>query len=248
MTSRSIITVGFVALCGAALWGILAQGRHVSELQAEQKLLESGGPPPTAPPAETHATPIPAPEVPRELLQLRAEVAGLSQQQRELSAARQENERLRLQLEDRRTNRAAQKRADAAFIRASEAKWLGYNTPEDTLQSMFWAAQNHNLEKFLEAITPEIAEEFKSRFKDSDNPEEAAKKLFDDEGRIPAGFRIIGREQAADGAVALIIQVAHHTGAVVRPNSGLEPGLAVDSSEAIRFERIAGQWKMGKPH
>jgi hypothetical protein len=106
MTSRSIIIVGFLAVCGAALWGILAQGRHVSELQAEQKRLESAGPPPTAPPAESHATPIPMPEVPRELLQLRAEVARLSQQQRELSAARQENERLRLLLENRRAKNA----------------------------------------------------------------------------------------------------------------------------------------------
>lgn len=245
MTSRSIITVGFVALCGAALWGVLAQGRQVSELQTEQKRLESVRQATNPPPAETISTATPTTEVPRELLQLRAEVARLSQQQRELSGARKEHERLRLQLEGRRTNSAAHK--EAPLIRAPEAKWLGYNTPEDTLQSMFWAAQNRNLEKFLEAITPEAAEDLKRLFKDSDNPDEAAKKFFDQEG-FPAGFRILGREQIADGAVVLTVQAAHHAGSVVRPNSGIEPGVAVDSSEPVRFEQIAGQWKMSKPH
>jgi hypothetical protein len=236
MTLRSITTVGAVLLCGAALWGILAQGRQVSDLRAEEQRLESTRPTTSGSAADTIVSP--KPEVPRELLQLRAEVARLSQQQKELAGARKENERLRLQVEDRRTNSAARK--GAAYIRASEAKWLGYNTPEDTLQSLFWAAQNRNLEKFLEAITPEAAEDFKSLFKDSDNPDEAAKKLFDAEG-FPSGFRVIGREQAADGGVALTIQV-------IKPNSGQEPGVELDSSEPVRFEQIAGQWKMSKPY
>jgi len=236
MTSRSIITIGFVALFGAALWGILAQGRQVSELRAEEQRLESTRPTTSDSAADTIASP--KPEVPRELLQLRAEVARLSQQQRELARARTENEKLRLQLEDRRTNSAARK--GAAHIRASEAKWLGYNTPEDTLQSLFWAAQNHNLEKFLEAVTPEAAEELKGRFQKSDDPSEAAEEFFKEEG-LPPGFEVIEREQLGDGAIGLRIHI-------VRPLSGAEPGVAVDSSEPVRFEQIAGQWKMGKPH
>jgi hypothetical protein len=243
MTQRSIIIVGFVAVCGAALWGILAQGRQVSELQVEQKRLDSPHLATNALTVETIASPTP--EVPRELLQLRAEVARLSQEQTGLAGARAENERLRLQLEERRTNSAA--RNVAGYIRASEAKWLGYNTPEDTLQTIFWAAQNHNLEKFLEGLTPEAAEDLKRMFKNSDNPDEAAKKFFEQEG-FPPGFRIAGREQVADGVVALTVQIAHHAGRVVRPNSGEEPGVAIDSSESVRFERVAGQWKMDKPH
>jgi hypothetical protein len=243
MTSRSIITIGFVVLCGAALWGILAQGHQVSELRAEEQRLKSARPTTNDSAADTIASPTP--EVPRELLQLRAEVAQLSQEQRGLAGARTENEKLRLQLEERKTNSAARK--VAGFIRASEAKWLGYNTPEDTLQSIFWAAQNHNLEKFLEGLTPEAAEDLKSLFKNSDNPDEAAKKFFEQEG-FPPGFRITGREQVADGVVALTVQIAHHTGRVVRPNSGEEPGVAIDSSESVRFEQVAGQWKMDKPH
>jgi len=169
---------------------------------------------------------------------LRAEVARLSQQQTELARARTENEKLRLQLEERRTNSAARK--GAVYIPTSEAKWLGYNSPEDTLQSLLWAAQNHNLEKFLEAMTPEAAEEFKSLFKVSENPEDAAKKLFDENG-VPSGFRIIGREQAADGGMALTVTV-------IKPHSGTEPGVDVESSEPVRFQQIAGQWKMIIPY
>jgi hypothetical protein len=238
MTSRSIISVGFVALCGAALWGILNQGRQVSELRAEEQRLDSARLATSAPPAEPVATRAPTPEVPRELLQLRAEVAQLSQEQRGLAGARTENDRLRLQLEERRTNSVARK--GAAYIRASDAKWLGYNAPEDTLQSMFWAAQNRNLQKFLEGVTPEAAEDLKSLFKESDNSEEAARKFFE-QGGFPSAFRIIGREQAADGTVELTVQV-------LKPKSSTEPGVEMDSAEPVRFEQIAGQWKMGKPH
>jgi hypothetical protein len=236
MAARSIITIGFVVLCGAALWGILAQGHQVSELRAEEQRRESERVATNVSAPETISAP--RPEVPRELLQLRAEVARLSQEQRGLAGVRTENEKLRLQLEERRTNSAARK--GAAYIGASEAKWLGYNSPEDTLQSLFWAAQNRNLEKFLEGLTPETAEEFKSLFKDSDNSEEAAKKFFEEEG-FPSGFRIIEREQAANGGVALRVEV-------LKPNSGPEASLSVDSSEPVRFEQIGGQWKMGKPH
>jgi hypothetical protein len=236
MTSRSIITIGFVVLSGAALWGILAQGHQVSKLRAEEQRLESTRPTTNDSTADTITSPTP--EVPRELLQLRAEVARLSQEQRGLAGARTENEKLRLQLEDRRTNSAARK--GAAYIRASEAKWLGYNTPEDTLQSLFWAAQNHNLEKFLEAVTPEAAEDLKSRIQKSNNPTQAAEEFFEKEG-VPAAFLILGREQLADGTVALRIQI-------VPPESGTEPGVAVDSSEPLGFEQVAGQWKLSKPH
>jgi len=238
MTPRAIVIVSSVAVCGAALWVLLAQGRQVSDLQAEQNRLESARVVTNAPPAEIIATPTPTREVPRELLQLRAEVARLSQQQRELAGTRAENEKLRSELENRRTNSPARK--GAAYIRASEAKWLGYNTPEDTLQSLFWAAQNRNQVKFLEGLTPEAAEDLNSLFKNSDNPEEAAKRFFEEEG-FPSGFRIIGRDQVADGAVALKVEV-------LKPKPRADPGVEVDSSEQVSFQQIAGQWKMSKPH
>jgi hypothetical protein len=237
MTARSIITVGSVALCGAALWGILAQGRQVSELQAEQKRLESPRPATNAPPAEIIATPTPTPEAPRELLQLRAEVARLSQQQRELSGARQENEKLRLQLENRRTNNAA-KHGGSTYIRTSEAKWVGYNTPEDTLQSLFWAAKNRNVEEFLEGLTPETARELKDQVGKSENPAQAIESILES-ASLPPLFEIAGREQLADGSIGLKIQIV---------NGNADESRSVDTSEPLGFKQIGGQWKLNKPH
>jgi hypothetical protein len=225
MTSRSIITVGFAGLCGAALWGVLAQGRQVSEFQAEQKRLESARPATKAAAAETIASPTP--EVPRELLQLRAEVARLSQQQREMAGARTENEKLRLQLEDRRTNSAARKGAGAAYIRRSEAKWVGYNRPEDTLESLFWATQNHDLEKVFEAFTPEVAARGKEEIVKSGR---SSDEFFKDKV-LPPGFRIAGRQELGDGSVQLDVEIA--------------PEIPV---EAFLFRQIGGQWKLESPH
>jgi hypothetical protein len=225
MTSRSIITVGFVVLSGAALWGILAQGRQLSELQAEQKRLESARSITNASAAEAIASPTP--EVPRELLQLRAEVARLSQQKRELSSVRAENERLRLQLENRRTNSAARKGGVAVYIRRSEAKWVGYNTPEDTLQSLFWATQNHDLEKVFEAFTPEVAARGKEEIVRSGR---STDEIFKDKA-LPPGFRIAGRHENGDDSVQLEVEIAPETPA-----------------ELFLFRQIGRQWKLESPH
>lgn len=240
MNTRSILITALAILCATALWGVVTQGRQVSELRDEQKRLSTSNQSAESNTPKTNANPSPATEVPRELLQLRAEVARLSQQQRELSAARQENGRLRLQLENRRTNSAAAGKRTAAYIRTSQAQWLGYNTPEDTLQSLFWAVKNHNLEKFLESATPEASEEFRKQISLSDNPAAAAEEFFKSE-QSPPGFQVMGREQIADDTIGLRIQF-------VMPDGSVEPRGAVDSSELLQFKRIAGQWKLSKTH
>jgi hypothetical protein len=229
MTPRSIIIVGFVAVCGAGLWGILSQGRQVSELQAEQNRLESVRLATNNPPAEIIATPSPTPEVPRELLQLRAEVARLSQQQRELAVTRQENERLRLQLENRRTNHAAAGFMGTGYVRKSELKWLGYNSPEDTLQSLFWAMKNHDLDKLLGALTSEQAQQFREAFQLT---HDSAEQFFkSQEPGMPPGFRISDRHQNDDGTILLRVDVAPDI-----------PG------ETFTFRQIGGQWKIAATH
>jgi hypothetical protein len=219
MTSRSIITIGFAVLCGAALWGILAQGRQVSELRAEEQRLESERLATNASAAETIS--VPTPEVPRELLQLRAEVARLSQQQRELARARTENEKLRLQVEDRRTNSASLKAAGAGYIRMSDAKWLGYNTPQDTLQSAFWALQNHDLEKYLDALEPDVA----AAIRESSSADDFFKGKV-----IPPRYRIKEEQQIKEGFVEVQVEIS----------PDIDP-----ISFALR--QVDGQWKLVSP-
>jgi hypothetical protein len=222
MTSRPMIAAGFVVLSGAALWGILAQGRQVSELRAEQERLKSANR--VQKPAAASVVPAsPMPGVPRELLQLRAEVARLSQQQRELAGARPENEKLRLQLENRRTNNAAGKGAAPGYIRMSEVKWLGCNTPEDTLQSAFWATQKRDWEKYLETIRPDVAKELV----DSLRAESRSADEFFKDKRLPPIFIIAGRQQNDEEFINLQVEIAPDTPAL-----------------SIIFRRVGGQWKL----
>jgi hypothetical protein len=216
-----MISVGFVALCGAALWGVLAQGRQLSELRAEQKRLESASAATSAPTSQTIASPSPPPEVPRELLQLRAEVARLSQQQRELAGARPENDKLRLQVENRRTNNATRKGGAAGYIKMSQVKWLGCNTPEDTLQSAFWALQNHDLEKYLDALEPDVA----AAIRESSSADDFFKGKV-----IPPLFRIKGEQQIKEGFVEVQVEIS----------PDIDP-----ISFALR--QVDGQWKLVSP-
>jgi hypothetical protein len=221
MTSRSTITVGFAVLCGAALWGILAQGRQVSELRAEEQRRESERQATNASASETIS--VPTPEVPRELLQLRAEVARLSQRQREMGGAQKENEKLRLQLENRRTNSASLKATGAGYIRMSDAKWLGCNTPEDTLQSAFWAMRNHDLEKYLDALEPDVAAAIR------EDESRSAGDFF--KGKvIPPLFRIKGEQQIEKGFVEVQVEIS----------PDIDP-----ISFALR--QVDGQWKLVSP-
>jgi hypothetical protein len=219
MSGRSAIILVSAVLCGAALWGVLAQGRQLSGLRAQQQHLEAVNPATNAP-----ATEIATPEVPRELLQLRAEVARLSQQQRELASARPENERLRLQLENRRTNSAAANSLGAGYVRMSEVKWRGYNTPEDTLQSAFWAIQNHDLGKYLETIRPDVSKEIGDRLR---NRSGSADEFFQNY-HLPPIFKIAGRHQDDDQeTLQLQIEIA----------PDIPP-------QGIFFRRVGGQWKL----
>src|SRR5436190_2449224 len=222
MTSRSIITVGFVVLCGVALWGVLADERQVSQLQAEQKRLESAQPTTNAAAADTIASP--PTEVPRELLQLRAEVARLSQQHRELAGSRPEHEKLQLQLENRRTNSIAAKAASAGYMRMSEVKWLGCNTPEETLQSAFWAMRNHDLEKYLETLRPDVAKELADSLRAESH---SADEYFKDK-QLPPVFRIVGRQQIDEGVIDLEVEIAPDV-----------PTITFD------IRREGEQWKLG---
>jgi hypothetical protein len=226
MTTRSVIIIGSVALCGVAVCALLAQGRQLSNLREEQKRLESARLATNGPPAETIVTPTPTSEVPRELLQLRAEVARLSQQQRELAGARRENEKLRSQLENSRTNNAPGKAAGAGYIKMAQVKWLGCNTPEDTLQSAFWAMQNRDVARFLETIRPDAAKGIAETLR---NDPQSAGQFFKDK-QLPPVFRIVGRQQNDEEFIDLQVEIT--------------PDIP---TQDITFRRVGGQWKLEYP-
>src|ERR1035438_4319523 len=177
--NRHILLVGLLAIvCLATLWGVWGQRSQLAGLKAEQQRLiaqqaartDGAASPGTAAAAEASAaTTAPALVVTPELLRLRNEVTRLTERRHELAGARTENEQLRAQPASRSTNGAGGNQGPAGYVRKSEARMVGYNTPDDTLQSLLWALQNHDLTNVLQAFAPDIAAEIRARVGESPN-------------------------------------------------------------------------------
>ena len=140
---------------------------------------------------------------------------------------RAENERLRTQLTSRDTNGSAGFQVPTGYIRKSEARMVGYNTPDNTLQSLLWAVQNHDLTKVLEAFAPERAQEIQARTRQSD---QSAEDFFRDSAAL-VGMAVVGRKQDPnDGSLEVEVEML--------------PGMP---HEKIAFRQINGQWKIAGP-
>ncbi len=236
MKGRALLGGVLVAVCLATLWGVWNQRAQVAELRAAQQQLaalvaaKADGP---AAPVSAEAvdaasgTREPALVATPELLRLRSEVTRLTGRRRELASVRGEIERLRAQAAARGTNGPAGVQLPPGYIRKREARMVGYNTPEDTLQSLLWAMHNHDLTNVLQALTPEQAEQLRAH---AGGSRESSEDFF----RTTAGFvgmRVVKREQEAnDGSITLELEVI--------------PGMP---GPRIKFHQINSQWKIAEP-
>ena len=235
--NRRVLLGSFLALvCLATLWGVWSQRSQVAGLRAErqhllaQRAARADG---AASLARTDAvaagsgTGAPALAVTPELLRLRSEVTRLSERRRELVVVRAENERLRAQLARRGTNGAGGFQLPPGYLRKTEARPVGYNTPEDTLQSLLWAFRNRDMTNILRAFTPGQAESLRASVCDS---RQSMDSFFADSKGI-VGLRVLKREQNAnDGSIALELEVF--------------PGMP---GRPLTFRQINGQWKIDDP-
>jgi len=207
-----------LAACVTMLAAAALQRRQVLNLRAErqQKLTDATAPADglTAPPD------TPSPSVSREVLQLRNQVGQLRRRRDELLPVRAEHERLVLELAARGTNASGLPRN---FIRKSEARLVGYNSPEATLQSFLYAIRNRDLTNFFQAFTPEGVSRLKSQGLESPDRLE---KLFD-ESQDLIGLSILDREQRQQDLIAANVQIL--------------PGLPPTQ---ILFRLVNSQWKM----
>ena len=160
------------------------------------------------------------PSVSRELLQLRNQVGQLRRRRDELLPVRAEHDRLVLELAARATNASSLPRN---FIRKSEARLVGYNSPEATLQSFLYAIRNRDLTNFFQAFTPEGVSQLKSQGLESPDRLE---KLFDDSQDL-IGLSILNQEQLQPDLIMANVQFL--------------PGLPPDK---VFFRLINNQWKM----
>ena len=151
-----------------------------------------------------------------ELLQLRSEITRLTQRKRELAGVSTEHDNLRTRL-------AAHKSGDGArLLIASKARMAGYNTPEDTMESLLWAMQHGDLTNFVQAFAPEVAQALPIQ-----TPEAWTKALNEFHEQF-AGLRILGRQELPDGVVELRVNL-------VGRDEGEQP---------LHFKQVNGQWKI----
>jgi hypothetical protein len=101
---------------------------------------------------------------------------------------------------------------------------VGYNTPDDTLQSMLWAVRNHDLTNLLHAYTPEMAGRLLSKFGQS---RQSIEDFLRDAASMP-GLGVVGRKQVTNNST-MEVEVTIIPG---------KPG------NPIPFRQINGQWKI----
>jgi len=234
MNRRGLFGGFLVVVCVATLWGVWDQRNQLAGLRADQQQLlaqaaaNSAEPPlPSQPGGAASETPVSTSAVTPELLRLRSEVTRLTERRRELTGVRAENERLRAQLASRGTNGPAGVQLPPGYMRKSEAKMVGYSTPDATLQSLLWAVQSRDLTNVLQAFAPERAEELRAQAGDS---RQSVEEFFSKAAAL-VGMRMVKQEQqASDGSVAVEVEVL----------PGMPP-------ERISFRQINGQWKIAGP-
>ena len=184
--------------------------RAKRQLQAQEPLAPAQGSTQTEPAGDRGSS---------ELLQLRNQVGQLNRQMRELSQVQQEQVRLQEQLRQAGTNK---------FIRRSQAKRAGYQTPADTMETFLWSIQNRNVEALLECFTPEAAVAFKQAAANSGRSSED----FFREVQALVGMKITNQKTLPDGSIEIEVEMA--------------PGPGIPSAK-LRLENVNGQWKLATP-
>jgi len=223
MKGLTLVVVLLIAAGVALLAGVLVQERQLTTLRGEQLRLIgqlSGNSEPSASAIELTVRPSNR-EAPFELLQLRNELNRLNRRKAELAAMRVENERLNQQLAASRTNRGG---LPPGYLRKSEARMVGYQTPEATLQTFLWAMQSRNLTNFLETLTPESVAQINKPF-----AHRAPEQIFEGSEAL-IGFGVLERDPLPDGSMRLKLQIM----------PDLPPANVI-------FRLIGNEWKMTWP-
>ena len=229
MKRRHFFTGLAVAIWLLSFWAVVAQQREVSRLRGEQRRLlakldsdnagpgtsaQSGSAVDSAEARTSSSSP--------ELLQLRNEVTTLTQRRRALEGVTEENERLRAQLASSQNNSAG---FVQGYIRKTQAKLVGYATPEATMQSFLWAVQNRDVATMLRAVTPESAQQLQNMMRDSNQAEDMFRGMA-----AFVGMGEVSRTPQPDGSLELSVQIL--------PNLPPQP---------VRFRQVGGEWKMDFP-
>jgi hypothetical protein len=224
MNLRILIISASLIVCGFSIAGVVLQARQLDTLRQEAIQLRQKLDDERARQTNSVAEPKPLTSSPSsELLRLRNEVSQLSRRQRELASVEPENERLQTQIATARTNTA--KPLPRGYIRKSEARNMGYSTPEATLQTMLWAIQNRDLTNFVAVFSPQLAADF---LRELQNTSKSTADFFQGAGAVP-GMNILERNVTGPDTIELKVEIV--------PGDVLDP-------ETMEFRLINGEWKL----
>ena len=234
MNRRALLGGFLVVVCVATLWGVWDQRNQLAGLQADQQQLlaqvaTNGSISPVAaePGAASLDAPSPTLVITPELLRLRSEVTRLEERRNELTGVRAENDRLQAQLASRGKNGPGGSQLPPGYMRRSQAQMVGFNTPENTLQSLLWAIQNRDLTNLLQAFMAESAENSRAR---AGQTESSIADFFQNAAGL-IGMGILSRTQdVQNGSIVLEVEIAP------------------DAPHAqVTLRQVNGQWKIAKP-
>lgn len=223
--SPSVELIGLVA--SISLW--LTVGlRHRELMAVRQQRLNFGTTPeaatvpdPAEPVGPTRASPLSEAEK-IELLRLRGEVARRRSAGNSLTELKAENARLKA-IGPARGGTSKRIRLPEGYHLASQAKFAGYATPENTLETLAWAVCQRNTQVLLNVFDTETASKINQTLN-----ERGLSNVFDGlQGFV--GYRIRSSRPKADDGVELEVQL--------NPNSERQ-------LEKVSLQRSNGAWKL----
>jgi hypothetical protein len=222
MKTRTLITLASLTVSGFSVAGVAWHSRQLDSLRNEGHRLQLHLDNLTQETSQSALASTPSAVSPpsEELLRLRNQVSQLTRRERELAGVQDENERLRTQVVAARTNTAPA--LPASFIRKSQARNLGYGTPEATTETFLWAVRNGDVETFLGCFAPVEATQIRHEIERAGS----AANFFEKAGGLP-GINLV--------------EPTNRGNDLIEYRAELMPG---SGNEAILFRRINGEWKM----
>ena len=233
MTRRTLIVCLLCALSAIAVWAVVVRNSQWQALRVEKsrqlhelhrELLAKSTPARAATqakegqPPETPSPGTPA-DVSPQLLRLRNEATLLAAKRAELLPLRAENQQLRLKVAAMQTNMSAA--LPPGYMRKSQARLVGFATPENTLQSFLWAVHNRDVTNLLQALSPTSTQQLQTQ---------SARDAFLNQMQAFVGMNVLEREELPDGRTKLKVQIM--------------PDLPAGD---ITFQNVNGQWEMDMP-
>jgi hypothetical protein len=170
----------------------------------------------------------------RELLRLRGEVGVLREQSKELEILRNQNRQASSSLE---SNSKAQSAAPVGTVATADYwprdswAYAGYASPDASLQSSFWAADQGDMKTFQGGFTGEALRELEKHYEGVVESEALAKVKA--EVAHFKSVRVLSREAQADDAVMLTVKI--------------EDG-SDTHTEKLLMQKVGNEWKLSGGH